>query len=86
MDVFSNLFSSVLEELKSHFKRDFWLGIFLPILLFVGINLALYFEVFQEGLGKAFSTNPSPFILGWTLRSWSAGLPDLSISVCDLSL
>jgi hypothetical protein len=47
--------TSALQILKSYFGRAFLLGVFFPVLIFVGISLILYFEVFQEGLGAALS-------------------------------
>lgn len=39
------MFSSVLQELKGYFGRDYLLGVFFPVLLFVSANVALYLEV-----------------------------------------
>lgn len=46
------MFSTVLQELKGYFGRDFLLTAFFPVLLFAGLSLALYLEVTQ-GLGVA---------------------------------
>jgi hypothetical protein len=48
-----DLLSGILQDIKSSFGHDFWLGVFLPMLTFVGVNLALYLEVFQHGVGAA---------------------------------
>lgn len=37
--------SDVLQELKNYFGRDFLLGVFFPVLIFISINLTLYFEI-----------------------------------------
>ncbi len=47
------MITPALQELKSYFGRDFLLGVFFPVLIYVGVNLALYFEVFKEGFGAA---------------------------------
>ena len=47
------MISPALQELRSYFGRDFLLGVFFPILIYIGVNLSLYFEVFKEGLGGA---------------------------------
>ena len=47
------MISPALQELRSYFGRDFLLGVFFPVLIYLGVNLALYFEVFKEGLGVA---------------------------------
>lgn len=39
------MFSTVLQELKGYFGRDFLLAAFFPVLLFAGLSLALYAEV-----------------------------------------
>jgi hypothetical protein len=48
------MFSTVLQNLKTsfgdYFGRAFILGVFLPVFIFMGANLALYFEVTQ-GIG-----------------------------------
>src|ERR1700730_4980076 len=44
---------STLQELKNLFGRSFVLGVFFPVLIIVAVSLALYFEVFREGLGAA---------------------------------
>lgn len=41
------MFPDVLQELKSYFGRDFLLGVFFPVLIFLGANLALYLEITQ---------------------------------------
>ncbi len=46
------MFSTMLQELKGYFGRDFLLAAFFPVLLFAGLSLALYLEV-TRGLGAA---------------------------------
>ncbi len=46
------MFSTVLQELKGYFGRDFMLSAFSPLLIFSGASLALFFEITQ-GLGAA---------------------------------
>ena len=46
------MFSTLLQELKGYFGRDFLLVAFFPVLLFAGLSLALYLEV-TRGLGAA---------------------------------
>jgi hypothetical protein len=46
------MFPPVLQELKSYLERAFLLGVFSPVLIFVGTSLTLYFEVTQ-GVGVA---------------------------------
>lgn len=46
------MFSTVLTELKSYFGRDFLLGVFFPVLMFVGLSLALLFEI-TSGLSSS---------------------------------
>lgn len=46
------MFSTVLQELKGYFGRDFLLSAFFPVLFFVGLSLILYLEITQ-GLGAA---------------------------------
>ena len=41
------MFPDVLQELRSYFGRDFLLGVFFPVLIFVGASLTLFFEVTQ---------------------------------------
>ncbi len=41
------MFSTVLTELKSYFGRDYLLGVFFPLLTFIGLSLALYYEITQ---------------------------------------
>lgn len=48
------MFTPALQELRSYFGRDYLLGVFFPLLIFLGISLALYFEVFQKGAVVAF--------------------------------
>jgi len=48
------MFSPALQELRSYFGRDYLLGVFFPLLIFLGISLALYYEVFQKGAVNAF--------------------------------
>jgi hypothetical protein len=43
------MFSTVLQELKGYFGRDFLLGVFLPVLSFAGASLALFVEI-RDGL------------------------------------
>lgn len=49
------MFSTVLQELKGYFGRDFMLSAFFPLLIFSGASLALFFETTQ-GLGTALAT------------------------------
>jgi hypothetical protein len=49
------MFSTVLQELKGYFGRDFMLSAFFPLLIFVGASLALFLEITQ-GLGTALAT------------------------------
>jgi len=44
------MFSTVLQELKGYFGRDFMLSAFFPLLIFTGASLALFLEITQ-GLG-----------------------------------
>ena len=46
------MFPDVLQALKNYFGRDFLLGVFFPVLIFVGASLLLYFEITQ-GLAAA---------------------------------
>lgn len=46
------MFSTVLQELKSYFGRDFLVVAFFPVLLFAGLSLILFLEITQ-GLGAA---------------------------------
>jgi len=41
------MFPSVLQELRKYFGRDFLLGVFFPVLIFIGTSLALYYEITQ---------------------------------------
>lgn len=50
------MFSPALQELRSYFGRDFLLGVFFPVLMFISVNFALYFEVFKGGLAIALAT------------------------------
>lgn len=43
---------SALQEFKNLFGRGFLLGVFSPVLIFVGTSLALYYEITQ-GVGTA---------------------------------
>lgn len=49
------MFPDVMQGLKSYFGRDFLLGVFFPVLIFVSANLTLYIEVTQ-GLSASFAT------------------------------
>jgi len=46
------MFSTVLQELKGYFGRDFLLSAFFPVLFFAGLSLMLFLEITQ-GLGVA---------------------------------
>ncbi len=46
------MFSTVLQELKGYFSRDFLLIAFFPVLFFAGLSLMLFLEITQ-GLGAA---------------------------------
>jgi hypothetical protein len=41
------MFSTVLQELKGYFGRDFLLSAFFPVLFFAGLSLMLYLEITQ---------------------------------------
>lgn len=46
------MFSAILQEFKGYFNRDFLFTVFLPVLFFSGVSLALFLEI-RMGLGKA---------------------------------
>jgi hypothetical protein len=46
------MFSTVLQELKGYFGRDFLLSAFFPVLFFAGLSLMLFLEITQ-GLNAA---------------------------------
>jgi hypothetical protein len=48
------MFSTILQELKGYFGRDYLLGVFFPILIFISLSLAVFFEI-TRGLGNAIS-------------------------------
>ncbi len=48
------MFPDVMQGLKSYFGRDFLLGVFFPVLIFVSANLTLYIEITQ-GLAPSFA-------------------------------
>ncbi|MGB9872579.1 MAG: hypothetical protein ACPLYD_13055 [Anaerolineae bacterium] len=67
------MFSTVLQELKGYFGRDFLLAAFFPVLFFVGLSLALSLEI-TRGLGAA--------LAGWeTLPGLTRGLTLAGLTV-----
>ncbi len=47
------MFSTVVTEIKSLFGRNFLLGVFFPVLIFICVNLALSYFVFSSGVRPA---------------------------------
>ncbi|HEU5376617.1 MAG TPA: hypothetical protein VFV38_14360 [Ktedonobacteraceae bacterium] len=45
---------NVLQELRNYFGRDFLLGVFFPVLIFLSVSLAIFFEITQ-GLVAAYT-------------------------------
>jgi hypothetical protein len=65
------MFSTVLQELKGYFSRDFMLSAFFPLLIFTGASLALFVEIDQSlGAGLAMLEKLSVLDQAIALLAW----------------